>query len=277
MKTDLRHVEVQGERVPALGFGTWQLRGDECTEAVADALQLGYRHVDTAQRYGNETAVGAGIRASGVDRDKVWVTTKVWWESLSYEECLESAKASLARLGLARLDLLLIHWPNEALAMDEPLSAMKKLKDGGTIRHIGVSNFTPSLLQKALDRARILTNQVEYHPFLGQDRLLEMAEENDLMLTAYSPLAQTRVLQDPTLREIGKAHGKSPAQVTLRWLLQQPRVAAIPRASSAEHRRENLNVFDFELNSHEMDRISGLDRGVRLVDPEFAPEWEASN
>jgi len=274
MKSDLRYVEVQGERVPALGFGTWQLQGDECASAVADALRIGYRHVDTAQRYGNEAAVGAGIRASGVDRDEVWVTTKVWWENLSYEECLGSAEASLARLGLARTDLLLIHWPNEALSMDEPLSAMKRLRDGGTIRHIGVSNFPPSLLQKALDRAHLLTNQVEYHPFLAQDRLLEMAEENDLMLTAYSPLAQTRVLEDPTLQEIGRAHGKSPAQVALRWLLQQPRVAAIPRASSPEHRRENLKVFDFELRPYEMDRISELDRGIRLVDPDFAPEWE---
>lgn len=277
MRSDLRYVEVQGERVPSLGFGTWQLHGDECASAVADALRIGYRLVDTAQQYGNEAAVGAGIRASGVDRDEVWVATKVWWENLSYEECLESAEASLARLGLVRIDLLLIHWPNEALSMDEPLSAMKKLRDAGTIRHIGVSNFPPSLLQKALDRARLLTNQVEYHPFLAQDRLLEMAEENDLMLTAYSPLAQARVLADSTLQEIGRAHGKTPVQVALRWLLQQPRVAAIPKASSAEHRRENLKVFDFELSRHEMERISGLDRGVRLVDPEFAPEWESSH
>ncbi len=148
-----RFVEAGGERIPALGFGTWQLTGDECRDAVLDALEMGYRHLDTASSYQNEEAVGRALHESGVDRDEVWLTTKVWWTDLTFEECLQSAEESLERLGVDHIDLLLIHWPNEELSLDEPLSAMKKLRDGPRVRSLGVSNFTPQLLQKALDRA----------------------------------------------------------------------------------------------------------------------------
>ncbi|MFW6198337.1 MAG: aldo/keto reductase [Acidobacteriota bacterium] len=279
MQTERRRadvVEVQGRKIPSLGLGTWQLQGDECVEAVRDALEIGYRHIDTAQAYENEAEVGRGIRESGVPRDEVFLTSKVWWENLDRPECLATARQSNERLGGEWIDLMLIHWPNEELPLDEPLVALEHLQAEGIIRHYGVSNFTPSLLQRALDRAPILCNQVEYHPFLAQDELLEMAREHDLMLTAYSPVAQGKVTEDETLREIGRQHGKTPAQVALRWLLQQDNVAAIPRSSSAEHRRENFDVFDFELEDEEMECIAALDEGLRLIDPSFAPDWEAA-
>lgn len=274
MDHDIMHVRARGERIPAMGFGTWQLEGEACTESVADALRQGYRHVDTAEAYGNEVEVGKGIRRSGVDRDRIWVTTKVWWKNLSYEECIESARASMDRLDLGPVDLLLVHWPAGEAPLEETLSALTRLKKDGAVRQIGVSNFTPTLLEKALKLAPILCNQVEYHPFLAQEELVRMAEVHDLMLTAYSPLARGRVTEDATLRRIGRRHGKSPAQVALRWLLQQPQVAVIPRAASPEHRRENLDLEDFELDDDEMELIAGLDEGLRLIDPEFGPDWE---
>ncbi len=269
------HVTVQGQRVPALGFGTWQLQGEECTKAVADALSIGYRHVDTAEAYENEEAVGRALARSDLDRGDYFLTTKVWWKELSHDECLEAAEASLRKLDVDYVDLLLVHWPDESIPLDEPLGAMKELRGQGKIRHMGVSNFTPALLSQALEIApEILCNQVEYHPFLSQEPLLDMCRANEVMLTAYSPLARAEVMDDETLREIGEAHGKSPAQVTLRWLLQQENVAAIPRARSAEHREDNFRIWDFELDEEEMERIHGLDRGMRLIDPDFAPDWK---
>lgn len=272
---DVRTKEIQGTEVPALGLGTWMLEGRECREAIRDALEVGYRHLDTAQAYGNEEEVGRGLADSGVPRDEVWLTTKLWLENLDHEKAIESARGSLHRLGTDYVDLLLIHWPPTSdLPIAEPLRAMRRLQGDGLVRHIGVSNFPPSLLDEALDEAEIFCEQVEYHPFLAQDALLQACEEWDLLLTAYSPLARGEVLEDETLREIGRRHGKSPAQVTLRWLLQQEQVAAVPKAASAEHRRSNFEVFDFELSLDEMEAIHGLARGERIIDPEFAPRWE---
>ena len=274
---DVHTKEIQGAEVPALGLGTWMLEGRACRESVRDALEVGYRHLDTAQAYGNEEEVGRGLADSGVPRDEVWLTTKLWLENLDHDRAIESARASLRRLGTEYVDLLLIHWPPEGgLSVAEPLRAMRRLQADGLVRHIGVSNFPPSLLDEALDEAEIFCEQVEYHPFLGQDDILQACEEWDLLLTAYSPLARGAVLTDGTLREIGGRHGKSPAQVTLRWLLQQEQVAAVPKAASAEHRRGNFDVFDFELSLDEMEAIHALARGQRLIDPEFAPRWESS-
>lgn len=272
---DVRTQEIQGVEVPALGLGTWMLEGRACREAVRDALEIGYRHIDTAQAYGNEEEVGRGLADSAVPREEVWLTSKVWLENLDHDRTLKSARASLRRLGTGFLDLLLIHWPPTGeLSVAEPLRALRRLQEDGLVRHLGVSNFTPSLLDEALDEAEILCNQVEYHPFLGQEDLLQTCREWDVLLTAYSPLGRGRVLDDPVLREVGEAHGKIPAQVTLRWLLQQEQVAAVPKAASAEHRRANFAVFDFELTLDEMEAIHGLARGERIVDPEFAPRWE---
>lgn len=268
------HREVQGTRVPALGFGTWQLEGDACREGVEHALALGYRHVDTAQGYGNEAEVGAGLAASGVPREDVFLVTKLKPDLFRPEDAVPAVRESLRRLRVEHVDLLLLHWPNPDVPVEATLGALGDLQDEGAIRHLGVSNFPTALTARANEARRIFANQVEYHPFLSQRATLAQARELDLLLTAYSPIAQGAVLEDPTLREIGEAHGTSPVQVTLRWLLQQPAVAAIPKAATAEHREANLDVFDFELSEEEMRRIAGLARGQRLLDPDHAPDWD---
>lgn len=267
------HKTIQGTRVPALGLGTWLLREEACTEAVADALELGYRHIDTAQAYENEEAVRKGIRQSGVDREAFFLTTKVWLDNLRPEAARQSTEKSLRRLGTDYVDLLLIHWPSDDVPVERTLDALYRLQEEGKTRHVGVSNFTPSLLERALAHGPIFCNQVEYHPFLSQDELLALAREHDLLLTAYSPLARGDVLEDQTIQEIARAHGKTPAQIALRWLVQQEQVAAIPKAASTEHRRNNLDLFDFALSGAEMEQISGLARGQRIVDPDWAPAW----
>lgn len=267
-------VEIQGARVPVLGLGTWQLEGRSCLRAVEEALGLGYRHVDTAQMYGNEAEVGRALRASGVPREEVFLTTKVWRDNLDRGSVLRTTRESLQRLATDYVDLLLIHWPNPAVPLEETLGAFRELQEEGRTRHVGVSNFPPSLLRRALELAPVLCNQVEYHPFLGQRPLLDLARRHGILITAYSPLARGEVSRDPVLQEIGRQHGKTPSQVALRWLVQQERVAAIPKASSPEHLRANLEVFDFVLSDEEMRRIHALDRGRRLIDPGIAPDWE---
>jgi len=269
----MQYLDLNGDRFPALGFGTFELQGKECYDAVRHALDVGYRHVDTAEMYENEEQVGKAIADSGVPREEVFVTTKVWWENLRPRQASESLAASLRKLGTDYVDLWLIHWPNADVPLEETLQTMTDLRQGGKVRQIGVSNFTPPLVERAAELAPIVCNQVEYHPFLGQDQLLSVLRQRNLVLTAYSPLAQGKVTADPTLREIGEKHGKTPAQVTLRWQIDQGRVATIPRSSSAEHREQNFDVFDFELSPGEMERISNLARGERLIDPGFAPDW----
>ncbi len=259
--------------VPALGLGTWKLTGDACVRAVEHALALGYRHLDTAQGYGNETQVGEGLRRSGVSRAKVFITTKVRPRSFAPEDLGPSVEESLERLGVEQVDLLLLHWPRPDVPLEDTLGALHEVRHRGLTQHVGVSNFPPSWVERAVASGPIFTNQVEYHPYLSQDALLEQAERLDLTLTAYAPLARGRVEDDPTLQEIGAAHGKTGGQVALRWLLQQPRVLAIPKASSPEHQIENLAVFDFELSDDEMARVTALDRGLRLVD-EGDVDWE---
>jgi diketogulonate reductase-like aldo/keto reductase len=266
--------EIQETRLPALGFGTWTLRGDACRDGVEHALALGYRHIDTAQGYDNEEQVGRAIAASGVPRDEIFLVTKLRPEWFRAGDAIRTGKESLAKLGVEHVDLLLLHWPNPKVPVEETLGALRVLQDEGRVRHLGVSNFPPSLVRRANDAQRIFANQVEYHPFLHQRKLRAQAEELDLLLTAYSPVAKGAVMNDPVLRSIAEAHGKSPVQVTLRWLLQQSRVAAIPKAASAEHRRANLELFDFELSTAEMTSIHDLAREQRLVDPAGGPAWE---
>jgi 2,5-diketo-D-gluconate reductase B len=265
---------IQGVEIPKLGFGTWQLTGRACAEAVRDALELGYRHVDTARAYGNEAQVGRGLQRAAVDRGEIFLTTKLWYDRLRAGQVREQLAGALRDLGTDYVDLLLIHWPNPGVPLTETLGAMAQLREEGKVRHLGVSNFPSRLVCEALELAPIVCDQVVYHPYLGQPALLELARERDLMLTAYSPLAHGAVPRDPVLREIGEAHGKSPGQVVLRWLLDQPQVAAVPKASSHEHRAANLDVYDFELSDADRDRIAGLQRGLRTADPGWAPEWD---
>jgi len=266
-------VTMKGAQVPALGFGTWQVEGADCREGVRHALSLGYRHIDTAQIYGNEAEVGQGIADSEVGRDAIWLTTKVWYEKASADAVKRSTDESLRKLGTEYVDLLLFHWPNEGTPMEETLGAMNELKEQGLARHIGVSNFTPTHLKRALKAAPIAALQVEYHPFLAQEPLLALCREHGLLFTAYSPLARGRVLKDATLKAIGERHGKSPVQVVLRWLIDQPQVAAVPKAASAPHRESNL-ALDFELSDEDREAIDGLARGERVIDPSFGPDWE---
>jgi 2,5-diketo-D-gluconate reductase B len=270
----VEHVVVNGVRIPSLGFGTWQLRGDEAYDGVRDALEIGYRHVDTAQMYGNEAEVGRAIADSEVDREEIFLVTKVPPKNLSPADVRSSHEESLRRLGTDDVDLLLIHWPSNSVPLADTLEAMTALVEEGKTRHIGVSNFTPSLVDEARDHAEIIANQVEFHPFIDQSHLVVNATRNDLTLTAYSPLAEGRVVGDATLETIGEHHGKSAAQVAIRWLLQHPNVTVIPRSSSPEHREANFDVFDFELTGNEMERIAARSRGERLTDPPMAPDWE---
>ena len=266
---------IKGEDVPALGLGTWLLEGEACVRSVERALEIGYRHIDTAQVYENEKEVGRGLNQSELDRDDFFLTTKVWRENLEPERVRTSTEQSLKKLGVDYVDLLLVHWPSDEVPVEKTLEAMRKLQEEGKTRYIGVSNFPPARLEEALEVAPLFCNQVEYHPFLSQDELLEVMRPKGMLLTAYSPIARGKVVGDETLGAIGEAHGKSAVQVTLRWLLQQEHVAAIPKAANEDHLASNFDIFDFELSDEEMERIFSLARGQRLVSPEFAPaEWE---
>ncbi len=257
----MQHVTVDDVRIPALGLGTARMSGEECTRAVETALDIGYRHVDTAQMYGNEAAVAEGIAASSVDRDDVFLVTKVNTGNLRREETLSSTRESLDRLDTDYIDLLLIHAPRDYAPIPETIDAMNELQSEGLVEHIGVSNFSTNQLDTAIEASDtpIVTNQVEYHPFTDQSELLTACSERDVSLTAYSPLDKGRVTDHDVLRQIGEDHDKTPAQVTLRWLLQQDGVVAIPKAADEDHLRENLDVFDFEVTDEELRRIFDIE------------------
>lgn len=255
----MQHLDIKGTRVAALGLGTWQLTGRGCVDTVRHALDLGYRHVDTAQMYGNEQEVGQAVRQSGIARSEVFITTKIAPGNLAAAAVKRSAEESLRRLGTDYVDLLLIHWPSQSVPLAETLDAMAALESAGKARHLGVSNFTVALLEQAVKRCPdLLCDQVEYHPFLSQRPLLAALGRHDMMLTAYSPLARGGVLRDRTLAGIARKYQKSPAQVTLRWLLDQERVAAIPKAASAAHLAANLDIFDFTLAAEDRAAIDAL-------------------
>ncbi len=270
----MKYVEMQGEKVPALGFGTWQIKGRNCVEGVKDALDMGYRHIDTAQAYGNEAEVGKAIAESDVSRENIWLTTKVWRDNLNRENLKDSVEKSLEKLGTNYVDLLLIHWPFPEIELEPVLEEMNDLVEENQAFNIGVSNFTAEQIERVqeLSRVKLLANQAEYHPFLSQEKVLETCRAHDMMLTAYSPLARGDVIGNETLEEIGSRYGKTEAQIALRWLVQQEGVSAIPKAASHVHREDNFNIFDFELTSEEMERIHNLTRGDRKVNPSFAPD-----
>jgi 2,5-diketo-D-gluconate reductase B len=269
-------VEANGARIPAIGLGTWELRGRACARTVEQALRLGYRHVDTAQAYENEREVGEGVRASGVRRDQVFISTKVWWTHFAPRDLERSVKESLARLRLAEVDLLLLHWPNPAVPLSETIGALCRMKTMGLARHIGISNFTLALIGQAvkLATAPLVTNQIEYHPYLDQSKVIAACRSHRLAVTAYSPLARGRISGDDVLGRIAAAHGKTVGQVALRWLVQQNAVV-IPRTSKIERLTENAAIFDFELDAAEMAEIAGLakPRG-RMVTASWAPRWD---
>jgi diketogulonate reductase-like aldo/keto reductase len=273
----MQAVEAKGARIPLIGLGTWELRGRTCTRIVEQALRLGYRHIDTAEMYDNEREVGEGLRASGVPRAEVFVVTKVWPSHFAPRELLRAAKESLVRLRLSEVDLLLLHWPNPQIPLSETLGALCRVKEAGQARHIGVSNFTVALIEKAtkLSTEPLVCNQIEMHPFLDQSKVVAACRAHGMAVVAYSPIARGNAQNSDVLARIGKAHGKSAAQVSLRYLVQQ-NIAVIPRTSKLERLSENMAIFDFELSAEEMAEIAALGGEGRIVDWAYSgtPTWD---
>lgn len=267
-----------GAVIPKLGFGTWQLRGGECASMVAAALRAGYRHIDTAQGYANEEFVGAGLRASGVPRAEVFITTKVRPDFMAEDELPRSVETSLKKLGISEIDLLLLHWPNPSVPMADSIRALNAVKRDRLVRHIGLSNFTSRLLDEAwgLTEEPFAAEQIEYHPYLDQTRMMAALRARKMAIVAYCPIALGKVVGDPVIEEIGRAHGRSAVQVTLRWLVQQPDVVAIPKTAKVERLAENLSIFDFALTDAEMARMSALTRpnSRNVNEPQWVAEWD---
>jgi len=271
-------VQAHGARIPAIGLGTWPMRGQSCVRAVVAALQAGYRHIDTAASYGNEAEVGEAIAAAGVPAGEIFVTTKVWPTDIAEGDLQHSVEASLARLGLDAVDLALIHWPSRNVPVAESIAALNDVRTRGLARHIGVSNFNVDLLEAAwaASEAPLAALQCEYHPRLDQSKLLAAARARGMAFTAYAPLGRGRVLDERPVVEIARAHGRTPSQVVLRWLIQQPGVVAVPKSATPARIAENLDVFGFALSEAEMAAISALARpGGRIVDVAgHAPAWD---
>jgi diketogulonate reductase-like aldo/keto reductase len=270
-------VKANGARIPAIGLGTWQMAGAECVRAVTSALKIGYRHLDTAAMYGNEAEVGEGLRASGIDRGDVFVTTKVWWDSLADGALQASAERSLKSLGLDTIDLLLIHWPNPRVSIAECVGALCETKRRGLARHIGVANFPVKLLEEAVAVATepLVCNQFESHPRLNQSKLMSACRKHGMAVVSYCPIGKGEVLGLDVIKEIAAARGRTTAQIVLRWQTQRPGVVAIPKSANAGRQAENLDVFGFSLSDDEMARIDKLARpGGRILDPAFSPDWD---
>ncbi|SEV87535.1 aldo/keto reductase [Natrinema salifodinae] len=259
--------------MPMLGLGTWQNEDpEECAESVRTALEMGYRHIDTAQAYGNEEAVGEGIAAADVDREDVFLATKVWIDNLSHDDVLETTRNSLDRLGVDYVDLLYVHWPSREYDAEETLSAFSELYDEGLIEHVGVSNFLPEQLAAAVDAcdAPIFANQVELHPLLPQAEIREACADYDIEVVGYSPLARGQVFDQPEIQEVAEKHGVSEAQVSLAWAREKG-VTAIPKATGEDHIGDNWESLTVELDQEDVDAIDSIDETSREVDPGFAP------
>jgi len=269
-------LENKGVRIPAIGLGTWELRGRDCARLVEQAVRLGYRHFDTAQMYGNEREVGEGVRASGIRREEIFVVTKVAPEHLAPQALERSVKDSIGALRLGAIDLLLLHWPNKEVPLADTIGALLKVKREGLVRHVGVSNYTVALLKRAdvLAEHQLVCNQIEMHPYLDQSKVVAAARALDMAVIAYSPTARGNAAHDALLARIGRAHRKSAPQVALRWLVQQG-IGAIPRSSRVERLAENIDIFDFALSESEMREIGSLARpDGRIVDWDWSPQWD---
>ena len=272
-------LSAHGAQIPAVGYGTMLFPAPErAIELIVCSLECGYRHIDTARKYGSEEWVGEGIRASGLPRKDIWVTTKVTEENAKADDFTRSVDTSLKTLGLDYVDLLLIHWPQPKVPLEETLGALAKARREGLAKNIGVSNFTVALLDEAVGKCPepLLTNQIEYHAYIRQDKIIAACGRHGLLVTCHVPLARGAVLNDQVIREVAKSHGKTAAQVALKWLVQQPDMVVVPRALEYSEIKENIDIFDFELSENEMNQISGLrDRNRRIVDPMVRrPVWD---
>jgi 2,5-diketo-D-gluconate reductase B len=272
----MEYLQTQGIRLPRLGLGTFRMQGDACRAAVESALGLGYRHIDTAEMYGNEDAIGVAIAASGVARKDLHVTTKVWNENLAPDAIRRSFDASLNKLRLDQVDLYLVHWPSKKMNLPAMFETLMQLKEEGRTRAIGVANFNIALLKTLVEeiKAPIACNQIEYHVMLDQTPVRRYLAAKSIPLVAYCPLAQGRAASDETLMAIGRKHGASAAQVALKWLLDQDGIAAIPKASRAESQQANLDAQNIGLDDEDMKAIAGLPKDQRFVNPGFAPAWD---
>ncbi|WP_205648489.1 aldo/keto reductase [Acuticoccus kandeliae] len=271
--------DVAGVSIPKLGIGTFELHDEACIRAVSSGLQAGYRHVDTAERYQNEHAVGEGIRASGLPRDEVFLTSKVWHDHLEDTMMTAAAEASLERLGFDRLDLYLIHWPSPDVPVADAVRAICRLQERGLTRLVGISNFPVKLIEEAVAAATVplAVNQVEYHPFLDQTKVLNALRKHGMGLTAYCPLARGRVLDNPVIAGIAEKLGVTPAVVTLAWLIGQDSVLAIPKSGSPERLAENLKAESLTLSAEDRAAIDALASPEgRVISPAFAPEWDTA-
>lgn len=274
----MKTVTANGAAIPALGFGTFRIPGPDTLRMVSHALQLGFRHIDTAQIYGNEAEVGEGIAKSGVARPDIFLTTKVWVENYARDAFLKSVEDSLKKLRTDYVDLLLLHWPNEAVQLAEQIGALNEVARAGKVRHIGVSNFTRALMAQAIElsAAPLVTNQIEYHPYVDQSLVIDAARKAGLAITGYYGMADGKVFADSALKQIAARHGKSVAQVVLRWLVQQEGIIALSKTVSEARAAENLAIFDFELDAGDMAAIRALARpDGRIVSPQgLAPVWD---
>ena len=272
----MEYLNTQGISLPRLGLGTFRMQGDVCRAAVESALELGYRHIDTAEMYANEEAIGAAIAASGVVRKDLHVTTKVWNENLAPEEMRRAFDKSLKKLRLDQVDLYLVHWPAPNMNLPAMFETLMKLKQEGRTRAIGVANFNIALLKTVVEeiKAPIACNQIEYHVMLDQTKVAKYLTAKSIPLVAYCPLAQGRAASDETLLAIGKKHGASAAQVALRWLLDQDGVAAIPKTSRRESQQANLDALKVKLDDDDRKKIAALPKDKRCVNPGFAPAWD---
>jgi 2,5-diketo-D-gluconate reductase B len=271
---DMPILEANGMKMPRIGLGTWPMKGAECQAAVESALALGYRHVDTAEMYGNEDAVGAGIAATALPREEVFLTTKIWWDKPNGDAIRRAFDASLARLATPYVDLLLIHWPSPELDLRSALAALAAIRAEGRARNIGVSNFPPRLLQRAIaEGVNLACLQVECHLMLDQSKLLGICRAAGMGLTAYSPLAKGANLDLPAVRQVAAKHGATLAQVALAWLLAQDGVAMVPKAASPARQRENLGAVALRLDAADLAALAALPKDRRFVNPAFAPDW----
>ena len=269
-------ITSKGLRMPKLGLGTFRMKGDECREAVERAFSLGYRHIDTAEMYGNEEEVGRALAGARLPRADIHVTTKVWWNNLAPDAMRRAIETSLGKLQTDYVDLYMIHWPAPDMDLPAALETLMKLKEEGLARAIGVCNFPVALLRQAVEDvgAPIAVNQVEYHVLLGQDTVLDWLRAHDMALTAYCPIAQGKLAGHEELGVIARKHKATAAQIALKWLLDQPGVAAIPKAARRESQVANLEAMKIELDDSDRAAIAALPKAQRLVNPGFAPAWD---
>jgi 2,5-diketo-D-gluconate reductase B len=265
-----------GARMPRLGFGTWQIDNADVGACIHKALEIGYRHIDTAVGYNNEAGIGTALAQAGIPRNELFITTKIRRDDVGAADLLRTADESLERLQTDYVDLLLLHWPNNSIPLEESIEAINQVFAAGKTKAIGISNYNVALMQQAIElsKAPIVNNQIEYHALLNQDKVIEFARANNIAITAYSPLARAALRDNPVLIEIGANYGKSASQVALRWLLDQEGVVVIPKASSETNMRANFEIFDFTLSSEERQRIAALANNTRLVNPPWPVEWD---